>query len=57
MNSHGGLLGRPVKLIILNDKGDPKIDGNNYRILITQDHVDLTLAPFSSLLVSQGQAR
>ena len=54
VNSHGGLLGRPVKLIILNDKGDPKIDGNNYRILITQDHVDLTLAPFSSLLVSQG---
>ena len=52
VNSHGGLLGRPVKLIILNDKGDPKIDGNNYRILITQDHVDLTLAPFSSLLVS-----
>jgi branched-chain amino acid transport system substrate-binding protein len=52
VNSHGGLLGRPVKLIILNDKGDPKIDGNNYRTLITQDHVDLTLAPFSSLLVS-----
>ena len=54
VNSHGGLLGRPVKLIILNDKGDPKTDANNYRILITQDHVDLTLAPFSSLLVSQA---
>ena len=26
VNSHGGLLGRPVKLIILNDKGDPKTD-------------------------------
>jgi len=56
VNSHGGLLGRPVKLIILNDKGDPKIDGNNYRTLITQDHVDLTLAPFSSLLTAQGAA-
>jgi branched-chain amino acid transport system substrate-binding protein len=54
VNRHGGLLGRPVKLIILNDKGDPKIDGNNYRILITQDKVNLTLAPFSSLLTSQG---
>jgi branched-chain amino acid transport system substrate-binding protein len=54
VNSHGGLLGRPVKLIILNDKGDPKTDANNYRILITQDHVNLTLAPFSSLLVSQA---
>ena len=57
VNSHGGLLGRPVKLIILNDKGDPTIDGNNYRKLITQDHVDLTLAPFSSLLVSSPGAR
>ena len=56
VNSHGGLLGRPVKLIILNDKGDPKIDGNNYRTLITHDHVDLTLAPFSSLLVSSPGA-
>jgi len=57
VNSHGGLLGHPVKLIILNDKGDPKTDANNYRTLITQDHVDLTLAPFSSLLVSQGAAQ
>jgi branched-chain amino acid transport system substrate-binding protein len=56
VNSHGGLLGRPVKLIILNDKGDPKIDGNNYRTLITQDHVDLTLAPFSSLLTASPGA-
>jgi branched-chain amino acid transport system substrate-binding protein len=52
VNSHGGLLGRPVKLIILNDAGVPATDGNNYRTLITKDHVDLTLAPFSSLLVS-----
>ena len=52
VNSHGGLLGRPVKLIILNDGGDPKADGNNYRKLISQDHVNLTLAPFSSLLVA-----
>jgi branched-chain amino acid transport system substrate-binding protein len=56
VNGHGGLLGRPVKLIILNDKGDPPTDAKNYRILITQDHVDLTLAPFSSLLVSQAAA-
>jgi branched-chain amino acid transport system substrate-binding protein len=56
VNSHGGLLGRPVKLIILNDAGDPPTDAKNYRTLITQDHVDLTLAPFSSLLTSQGAA-
>src|SRR6266702_3542293 len=56
VNSHGGLLGRPVKLIILNDAGDPPTDAKNYRTLITKDHVDLTLAPFSSLLVSQAAA-
>ena len=57
VNSHGGLLGRPVKLIILNDKGDPPTDAKNYQTLINQDHVDLTLAPFSSLLVSQAAAK
>ena len=57
MNSHGGLLGRPVKLIILNDKGDPPTDAKNYETLITQDHVDLTLAPFSSLLTAGGAAQ
>ena len=56
VNSHGGLLGRPVKLIILNDKGDPPTDAKNYETLITQDHVNLTLAPFSSLLTGQAAA-
>jgi branched-chain amino acid transport system substrate-binding protein len=57
VNSHGGLLGRPVKLIILNDKGDPPTDAKNYETLITQDHVNLTLAPFSSLLTGQAAAK
>jgi len=57
LNSHGGLLGRPVKLKVLNDQGVPKIDAQNYRTLITRDHVNLTLAPFSSLLVSQAAAQ
>jgi branched-chain amino acid transport system substrate-binding protein len=50
VNSHGGLLGRPVKLVFLDDKSDPKIAAQDYTTLITQDHVDLTLGPFSSLL-------
>ncbi len=50
VNEHGGLLGRPVKLIILNDNSDPKKVAANYRTLITADHVDMTLGPFSSLL-------
>ena len=50
VNSHGGLLGRPVRLVVLNDKSDPNTAGKDYNILIAQDHVDLTLGPFSSLL-------
>ena len=50
VNSNGGLLGRPVKLVVLNDNSDPNTVQKNYTILITQDHVDLTLGPFSSLL-------
>ena len=50
VNSHGGLLGRPVKLVVLNDNSDPNTAARNYTTLITQDHVDLTLGPFSSLL-------
>jgi branched-chain amino acid transport system substrate-binding protein len=50
VNSHGGLLGRPVRLVVINDKSDPGIVAKNYTTLITEDHVDLTLGPFSSLL-------
>jgi branched-chain amino acid transport system substrate-binding protein len=50
VNAHGGLLGRPVKLIFRDDKSDPNVTKQDYTALITQDHVDLTMAPFSSLL-------
>ena len=50
VNSHGGLLGRQVKLIILNDNSSPTQVVTNYKKLITVDHVDLTFGPFSTLL-------
>jgi branched-chain amino acid transport system substrate-binding protein len=50
VNSHGGLLGRQVKLIILNDNSSPTQVVANYQKLITVDHVDLTFGPFSTLL-------
>jgi branched-chain amino acid transport system substrate-binding protein len=50
VNGNGGLLGRPVKLVVLNDNSDPNTVKANYTKLITQDHVALTLGPFSSLL-------
>jgi branched-chain amino acid transport system substrate-binding protein len=50
VNEHGGILGRPVKLIILNDNSSPTKVATNYQKLITVDHVNMTLGPFSSLL-------
>jgi branched-chain amino acid transport system substrate-binding protein len=50
VNSHGGLLGHPVKLIVMNDEGWISSTKYDYNWLIRHDHVDLTLGPFSSLL-------
>jgi branched-chain amino acid transport system substrate-binding protein len=50
VNSRGGILGRQVKLIILNDASSPTTVVSNYQKLISVDHVDLTFGPFSSLL-------
>jgi branched-chain amino acid transport system substrate-binding protein len=50
VNAHGGLLGRPVKLVVMNDEGWPASTTYDYNWLIKHDHVDLTLGPFSSLL-------
>jgi branched-chain amino acid transport system substrate-binding protein len=50
VNSHGGLLGRPVKLVYLNNNSDPNTTAKTYTKLITQDHVDFVVGPFSTLL-------
>ena len=50
VNRNGGLLGRQVKLVIVDDKGNPAVIKRQYQTLIQTDHVDLTLAPFSTLL-------
>lgn len=54
VNKNGGLLGRPVKLVILNDKSDPDLTTNNYKTLINVDHVNLLFGPFSTLLTKQA---
>ena len=50
VNSKNGLLGRPVQLIGLDDNSDVNKVKANYQRLINQDHVDLLLGPYSSLL-------
>src|SRR2546430_3777477 len=50
VNKSGGLLGRPVKLIMLSDASSPVQVVTDYQKLITVDHVDLVFGPFSTLL-------
>jgi branched-chain amino acid transport system substrate-binding protein len=52
VNAAGGLLGRQVKLKILNDASSPTQVVTNYQQLISSDHVNLTFGPFSSLLTT-----
>jgi branched-chain amino acid transport system substrate-binding protein len=52
VNAHGGIDGRKVKLIILNDNSSPTQVDTNYTDLITVKHVNLTFGPFSSLLTA-----
>jgi branched-chain amino acid transport system substrate-binding protein len=56
VNAHGGLLGRKVQLVILNDNSDPNQVVANYQTLIGADHVDLTFGPFSSLLTAPASS-
>jgi branched-chain amino acid transport system substrate-binding protein len=50
VNAHGGILGRKVKLKIVDDASSPNQVVTNYQNLITHDKVDLVFGPFSSLL-------
>jgi branched-chain amino acid transport system substrate-binding protein len=50
VNSHGGLLGRKVKLDIISDASSPAQVVTNYQKLISVDHVDLVFGPFSTTL-------
>jgi len=48
VNARGGLLGRKVKLILLDDKSDTQTAIKLYEKLITEDKVEVLLAPYSS---------
>jgi branched-chain amino acid transport system substrate-binding protein len=56
VNAAGGILGRQVKLTILNDASSPNQVVTNYQTLINTDHVNLTFGPFSSLLTGPSSA-
>jgi branched-chain amino acid transport system substrate-binding protein len=48
VNTRGGLLGRPVRLTILDDASDPTDGAKLYEKLISEDKVDLVLGPYAS---------
>jgi branched-chain amino acid transport system substrate-binding protein len=50
VNASGGLLGRKVKLNILNDNSTPATAQAEYQTLITKDNVDLLLAPYATFM-------
>jgi branched-chain amino acid transport system substrate-binding protein len=50
VNKAGGVLGRQVKFIYLDDKSDPTQGSTNVQQLISADHVDMLFGPFSSLI-------
>ncbi len=51
VNENGGLLGRQVELIILDDQSNADRVAADYEKLINQDKVDLVFGPFSTRLV------
>ena len=56
VNAKGGVLGRAVKLKIVDDASSPNQAVSNYQNLINRDHVDLVFGPFSSLLTIPSSA-
>ena len=47
-NASGGLLGRPVRMVLYDDQSDPATGARLYERLLTEDQVDLVLGPYSS---------
>jgi branched-chain amino acid transport system substrate-binding protein len=48
LNQRGGWLGRPVQLVVYDDQSNPGTAVLLYEKLISQDHVDLLVGPYSS---------
>lgn len=48
LNANGGLLGRPVEWIVLDDESSPDIAAAAYERLITEEEVDLLMGPYGT---------
>src|ERR671932_684356 len=56
VNARGGLLGRPVELVMYDDRSDPATAARLYEKLITDDKVDLLVAPWGSASTATASA-
>ncbi len=59
LNKAGGLLGRPVKWVVLDDQSKPDVARTLYERLITVDKVDLIMGPYATanILAAIGVAQ
>jgi branched-chain amino acid transport system substrate-binding protein len=56
VNGRGGLLGRQVELVIYDERSDPATAARLYERLITNDNVDLLIAPWGSASTATASA-
>src|SRR6478609_2656385 len=52
VNAKGGLLGRPVEIIVYDDQSNPAMVPNLYTKLISVDKADLLLGPYGTNFVA-----
>lgn len=48
VNARGGLIGRPVELVVYDDQGNPALTPGIYTKLLDVDRVDLLIAPYAT---------
>jgi branched-chain amino acid transport system substrate-binding protein len=56
LNKSGGLLGRPVEFVLLDDQSKPDTTRTLYEKLITADKVDLVLGPYGTAAILAAMA-
>lgn len=56
VNARGGLLNRPIELVLYDDRSDPATAARLYERLITNDNVDLLLSPWGSASTATASA-
>jgi branched-chain amino acid transport system substrate-binding protein len=52
LNARGGLLGRPVELVVYDDQSNPAMTPGLYTKLLDVDKVDLLIAPYATNLTA-----